>query len=98
MPANYSCRDRQICAHSLTVEHPAYIRHMVPRLGSGPGSNPGGRTKYKYPRAAEARFREVPVGMADGVLKVSEKSWSSFFYRKDVLWVGIHLRKAVGLN
>lgn len=42
---------------------------MVPRLGSGPGSNPGGRTKYKYPRAAEARFREVPVGMADGVLK-----------------------------
>ena len=70
----------QICAHSLTVEHPAYIRHMVPRLGSGPGSNPGGRTKYKYPRAAEARFREVPVGMADGVLKEGKNRGHRFFF------------------
>ena len=55
---------------------------MVPRLGSGPGSNPGGRTKYKYPRAAEARFREVPVGMADGVLKERKNRGHRFFIER----------------
>jgi hypothetical protein len=37
--------------------------------------------------------------MADGVLKEGKnRGHRFFFYRKDVLWVGIHLRKAVGLN